>query len=244
MFKPITAIASACAIFCGIPTHAQEAQVPLWKSLNYGDTPEAVASKLEAMPEIRQAKVKRGGEVSIRYRSLGGFPILGEVFHVLPMFEGGRLTKVGMVTQPTCFTDVEERYRRFYRVLHEKYPQNFPGRHALSQTDFLDAVGKVNEANPRQLDTILFDDQTAVLFAQKLTRKDAPPAAYTANRSMNAAANALWGLHQQYLSECPRYRSVRIDFRLIYLPTRDLQKQAESVGQTMQEEAQEARDDL
>ena len=197
----------------------------LWRTLTEGDTPNQAAQKLAAMPEVKKVAVKRSSEERPLRISLrgGGVSVFSEEFAIAPEFLDSKLQRVSLVGKPSCLTDWQRRYDRLMDVMESKYPDHLTGRRSASE--FYDLVSRVTENTPDLLTTALANEQTGVLFVQRVTRFDPPPQRYVNDRLARKLEGYLWQQYNQKVSECARHGAYRITHIVIYMSRPELDRQ-------------------
>ena len=207
--------------------------VVLWRDLNWGDAPEAVASKLALHPSIRSAKPKAGPQaISIRYRG-DGIDILGHPYRLLPEFEQGRLRRVSLGTQPLCANRAVEDYEAMIKALTAKYATILNGGSgAPSRAEIGRAFAIGTDENPVGVSRYLTDGKIVVMYQQRFIAEAPPPSGYTSNQTANALGRLLWNQYESRVRECDGTGNHKVQHMLIYMakPDLDAALQAEKDG--------------
>lgn len=209
----------------GVPANAEDHQLLLWRELQLGDTPEAVASKLEKHPDIKNAKAKTGrnASVSITYRN-GGVEIFGLRFKLVLDFEGGNLKQVSMGTDKQCTNDSSEVFSNMLRALLEKYPNYIGPTGTPMPIELQQALHKGTDENPEMVGRFLTDGKIVVIYNQSFTSESPPPRGYTSNAAVNALSQLLWNQYRAREGECDGTGNARVRHILTYMPKENFEK--------------------
>lgn len=202
---------------------AEDSPPGIWRTISAGDAPEVVVAKLQAMPEVKSAKVKSDGTVKVNYQSSTGIEILGEGFRIVPEFEAGHLIRLSMGAIPSCMLKIEDRYGKFVTALELKYAEKVTPR--LETSDFATATMRATEQHPAILTTVRANDQNAVMLMLSITKKDPPPSGITDSRLINALGTMLWNNYNATAAECDGTGIARVQFLLSYMTRAQLERQ-------------------
>lgn len=192
-----------------------EPPAPIWQTLNEGDTPEQVAMKLGAIVGIRSTKPK-ANSVSVKYEG-EGIPIYGTAFKVIPQFERASLNQVLLASRGLCVDAARSVADDMLRALSAKYPEAMVPDDDVGERAVLRAMRRATQAEPAEVSHIRMNQQTAMIFYQRVTRKDTPPTGFATGRTADAARAFLWGEYERFVSECPAHGSYRVQLAVVYM---------------------------
>lgn len=211
---------------------------PLWQGLHEGDTPEQAAKKLAEVEGVKSAKV-RGGKVSVRY-SEGGIDISGLGFKLVPKFENGALSEVSLVAPRQCVDKAQAVATDLARALALKYPDALLRSQDIGAGAMIDAIASATSEEPSSVTDVRWNDQTGVVFIQRVTYGAPPPAAGLAAGGLAGALSELaWSQHESYLRECQISSSYRVQLSITYMSRAALNRlTAETKAQIEQNDAE------
>lgn len=214
-----------------------EAPAPIWQSLSEGDTPEQVAIKLAAIGGVRSAKPK-ASSVSVKYDS-DGIPIYGTSFKVVPQFGSTGLNQVLLASQGLCVDAARSVADDMLRALSAKYPEAMVPDEDVGSRAVLGAMRRATQAEPAEVSHIRMNQQTAMIFYQRVTRKDTPPTGFATGRTADAARAFLWGEYERFVGECPTHGSYRVQLAVVYMSRPAFEKiRAKTEAEIMEEDRQ------
>lgn len=197
MSKAWWAVATCIAALSSPPA---EAGVVLWRTLEAGDTPDAVKAKLEVMPEVKRVKnIEKRGVFSKQDVNMndGGVPIFEGHFSIDTTFANGGLSTVRLTSGAGCLDDAYPVAQKIADELARKYPEVAhpladSGRFTLRALDSTDA-------RSTEVSSGYLSDDVGVLFQSTFIRVD-PPTYYggsALNRSLYQIARNTYDLGAQ-----------------------------------------------
>ena len=226
---------------------AQEAPA-LWRDLHVGDSVAAVKAKLEATPGVKKVRVRTGNRdgaerLAISY-TLGGVDIFGAAFKLIPVFEGDKLTQMGLGTEPLCLDEGIARLEKMDSLLREKYPTDVVGPDSSLRSDALSASRRATQEAPTSIITVRKNDQTAVALMPRFFATDPPPTSYMTGRFARAASDFLWQQYESKRSECNGTGLRRVQLALIYVSNTQLDRISSEAMKQAQGEAAKASSNM
>jgi len=186
-----TTIIFAALLF---PTQA-EAQATLWRTLVAGDKPDAVKAKLEAMPEVKRAKLKtkRGIPEGLDIEMAeGGLSIFDGKFRLNVVFKESGLSEVRLTSGLGCARDGYPLYSEIGKQLAAKYFLELTPLADRSQFDRTMLEADVSRATV--LTSAWSNGETAVLLSIQFEQTSPPRfvGGSGLNRSLYEISRALY----------------------------------------------------
>lgn len=228
-----------------MPADAEDGKIVLWRELQFGDTPEAVATKLESHPDIKKAKAKTGRNtsVSITYRN-DGVEILGLRFKLILDFDGAALQQVSMGTDKQCTNDTNQVFSDMLRALLKKYPDYLGPTGEPIPSQLQQAANKGTDENPEIVGRFLTNGKVVVIYNQIFTSEVPPPSGYTSNSAVNALNQLLWNQYHARRRECDGTGNARVRHILTYMPKRNFDKLMSDLNQADIQKIESAKSNL
>lgn len=224
---------------------ANENRVVLWRDLQRGDSPKAVAAKLETHPDIKKARARTGKEpsIAVSYRN-DGIKILGETFRLVLNFENDTLYQVSLSTDKVCTTNSAPMFSDMLRALSEKYPDFLGSEGEPSHQELRKAISEGTDENPRTVSRILTDGNVVVNYTQYFTTEAPPPSGYTSNAAANSLINLLWNQYYGRERECDGTGNHRVRHVLFYLPKDKLEQKIQEIHEEDRQKIDAAKSNL